>query len=133
MASEISKILSRLLVRVAFVFEPVTPRLVSYYIGRTMKKWKQRNLILDYKTRTKRLGKFHYKTQIDVNLNSEQTAYILDKWTNKLKNARRWLSAGREKGQCEDNNRSGSQRAINGRYERSHYEHVHSDTRYNEK
>ena len=95
MASEISRRISRLLVRVAFVFEPVTPRLVSYYIGRTMKKWKQRNLILDYKTRTKRLGKFHYKIQIDVNLNSQQTAHILDKWTNKLKNARRWLSARR--------------------------------------
>lgn len=97
MSAEISRRLSRLLVRVAFVFEPLTPRLVSYYVGRTFKKWKQRNLILNYKTRTKRLGKFHYKTQIDVDLNSEQTAYILDKWTNKLKNAGRWLSARREK------------------------------------
>ena len=104
MAAQISRIFSRLFVRGAFVFEPLTPRLVSYTVGQTLKKWKQQNLILSYKTRTKRLGKFHYKTRIDVNLNSEQTAYILDKLTNKLKNARRWLSARRDKGQSEDNN-----------------------------
>jgi len=103
MAAQISRIFSRLFVRVAFVFEPLTPRLVSYYVGQTLKKWKQQNFILSYKTRTKRLGKFHYKTRINVDLNSEQTAYILDKSTNKLKNTRRWFGARREKGQCEDN------------------------------
>jgi hypothetical protein len=87
-AAEISRRFSRFFVRVAFVFEPFTPRLVSYYVGRTLKKWKQRNLILDYKTRTKRLGKFHYKTQIDLDLNSNQTAYILDDWTKKIKKLR---------------------------------------------
>jgi hypothetical protein len=106
MAAEISRTFSRFLVRVAFVFEPLTPQLVSYYVGQTFKKWKQQNLIVSCKTRTKRLGKFHYKTQIDVDLSSEQTAYILDKLTDKLKNARRWFSARREKGQCEDNSRS---------------------------
>ena len=74
--------------RVAFVFEPLAPRLISYYLGRTLKQWKQQNLILDYKTRTKRLGKFHYKTQINVDLNSNQTAYILDDWTEKIKKLR---------------------------------------------
>jgi hypothetical protein len=87
-AAEVRRKFSRLFLRAAFVFEPFTPRLVSYYVGQTLKKWKQQNLLLDYKTRTRRLGKFHYKTQIDVDLNSNQTAYILDDWTNKIKKLR---------------------------------------------
>jgi hypothetical protein len=42
-------------------------------------------VILDYGTRTKRLGKFHYKTQIDLDLSADQTAHILDDWAKKLK------------------------------------------------
>jgi hypothetical protein len=72
-------------VRVAFVFEPFTPRLISYYLGQALKNRKQRNIILEYKTRTKRIGKFHYKTQIDIDLNSKQAAYILDDWKKKIK------------------------------------------------
>ena len=93
MAAEVRRRVSRLFLRGAFVFEPAAPRLISYYVVQTLKKWKQQNLLLDYKTRTRRLGKFHYKMQIDVDLNSNQTAYILDKWTNKLKKARRWFNA----------------------------------------
>jgi len=85
MAAEISIRLSRLLMRAAFVFEPLTPRLLSLYMGRTFRKWKQQNLILGYKTRSKRLAKYHYKTQIDLNLSSEQTAYLLDKLTRKIR------------------------------------------------
>ncbi|HEX9862470.1 MAG TPA: hypothetical protein VGB11_04205, partial [Candidatus Bathyarchaeia archaeon] len=77
-----------LLFRAAFVFEPLSPRLISYYLSQRLEKWKQQKLILDYKTRTKRLGKFHYKTQIDLDLNADQTAYILDEWAKKLKKAR---------------------------------------------
>jgi len=80
--------LSRLFVKVGFVFEPAAPRLISYYLGQALKKRKQRNLILEYKTRTKRLGKFHYKTQIDIDLNSKQAAYILDDWAKKIKKLR---------------------------------------------
>jgi hypothetical protein len=87
-AAEAKRKLSSLFLKVAFVFEPATPRLISYYVGQTLKKWQQQNLILEYKTRTRRLGKFHYKTQIDVELNSRQTAYILDDWAKKIKKLR---------------------------------------------
>ena len=86
MAAEISMRLYGLLMRAAFVFEPLTPRLLSYYMGRKFRKWKQQNLILEYKTRSRRLGKFHYKTQIDLSLSSEQTVYLLHKLTDKLGN-----------------------------------------------
>jgi len=57
-------------------------------LSQRLEKWKQQKLILDYKTRTKRLGKFHYKTQIDLDLSADQTARILDDWVDKLKKAR---------------------------------------------
>ena len=82
----------RQLLRAAFVFEPLTPRVVSYYLARRLKRWKQQGLILDYKTRTKRLGKFHYKTQIDLDLNSDQAVHILGDLSNKLKRVRRWFN-----------------------------------------
>ena len=82
----------RQLLRAAFVFEPLTPRVVSYYLARRLKKWKQQGLILDYKTRTKRLGKFHYKTQIDLDLNSDQAVHIFGDLSNKLKRVRRWFN-----------------------------------------
>jgi hypothetical protein len=83
----------RQLLRVTFVFEPFAPRAISYYLAQRLKKWKQQGLILDYKTRTKRLGKFHYKTQIDLNLNSNQAVHILGDLFNKLKKVRRWFNA----------------------------------------
>ena len=86
MAAVAREKLSRLFTRVAFVFEPAAgPRLVNRYVKQRLEKWKQDNRILAYKTRTKRLGKFHYKTQIDMELSSDQAAFILDKLTKKLK------------------------------------------------
>ena len=85
MSTVVREKLSRLFLRVALVFEPATPRLISYYVGRTLKRWKQENRILKYKTRTKRLGEFHYKTQIDMDLTDDQTAYLLDELTKKIK------------------------------------------------
>jgi hypothetical protein len=90
-ASASERVFRRLL-RVAFVFEPFVPRAVSYYLARRLEKWKQQGLILDYKARTKRLGKFHYKTQIDLDLNFNQAVYILGDLSSKLKKVRRWFN-----------------------------------------
>jgi len=88
MAAEFGRRLTRFLVRVAFFFEPLTPELISYYVRGRLKKWKRQELILNYKTRTKRIGKFHYKTWVDIDLSSDQTAYFLEDWHNKLKKIR---------------------------------------------
>ncbi|MCW4044189.1 MAG: hypothetical protein NWE94_01565 [Candidatus Bathyarchaeota archaeon] len=77
-----------MLFRVAFVFEPLSPRLISYYVAQRLDKWKRQELILGFKTRTKRLGKFHYKTQIDMDMNGEQAARVLDDLARKLKKSR---------------------------------------------
>ena len=91
-AGPVSQRLFGLLVRVAFVFEPLAPRAISYYLTRRLGELKKQGLILDYKTRTKRIGKFHYKIQIDLDLSQKQAKHFLDDLlSNRLKSVRRWL------------------------------------------
>ncbi len=83
----------RQLVRAAFVFEPLAPTAISYYLAQQLKRWKQQGLILEYRTKTRRLGKFHYKTQVDLELSPEQAADALnDLLLNRLKGIRRWFN-----------------------------------------
>jgi len=65
------------LVRIAFILEPISPRFVSFFLGRKLKEWKNKRLIGDYKTKTRRIGKFHYKIDMNLDLTPEQTREIL--------------------------------------------------------
>ncbi len=60
------------LVKIAFIFEPISPRFVSFLLGKKLKEWKTRRLIDDYKTKTKRIGKFHYIIDMNLDLTQEQ-------------------------------------------------------------
>ena len=71
------------LVRVAFIFEPVSPRFFSFLLGRKLKEWKNKRLIDDYNTKTERIGKFHYKIDMDLDLTQEQAKSILRKLVGK--------------------------------------------------
>ena len=66
-----------LLVRFGFVFEPISPRFISFFLGRKLKEWKNKRLIGDYKTRTRRIGKFHYKIDMNLDLTPEQAREVL--------------------------------------------------------
>jgi hypothetical protein len=80
-------------VRVAFFFEPLAPTAVSFYLGRRLNEWKEAGLISDYKTRTHRLGKFHYRIEVDLDVNSKQALYILNALLpNQLNGVRRWFN-----------------------------------------
>jgi hypothetical protein len=80
----------RQLIEFILVFEPLAPRAISYYMGRRLREWKQQGLISGYKTRTRRLGKFHYKMEIDLDLTSKQTLHVLrDLFPNQPKSGRR--------------------------------------------
>ena len=72
-----------LLVRFGFIFEPISPRFVSFFLGRKLKEWKNKQLIHDYKTKTKRIGKFHYKIDMDLDLTPEQAKSMLRKLVDK--------------------------------------------------
>jgi len=71
------------LVRFAFIFEPISPRFVSFFLRRKLKEWKNRRLIDDYEAKTKRIGKFHYKIDMDLDLTPEQAKSMLRKLADK--------------------------------------------------
>jgi hypothetical protein len=81
------------LFRIAFAFEPLAPTAISYFLARTLREWKQQGLINDYTTHTKRLGKFHYKVTVDIDVNEKQIhhffAHVLPKRSKMLG---RWLN-----------------------------------------
>ena len=66
----------RLLLRLVFAFEPLAPTAISYYLGRTLRRWQQQGLIGNYKMQTKRLGKFHYRIEIELEVNEKQVHYV---------------------------------------------------------
>jgi len=80
----------RRLIEFVLVFEPLAPRAISYYMRRRLGEWKRQGLISGYETRTRRLGKFHYKIEVDLDLTSKQTLHVLrDLFPNELKSVRR--------------------------------------------
>jgi hypothetical protein len=66
------------MVRAAFIFEPLAPRFISYYLGQRLKDWQEQGRISEFATKTKRLGKFHYKIVVDLDVTSEQARQLLD-------------------------------------------------------
>jgi hypothetical protein len=95
-SSSVREKLTGLLFRVAFVFEPLAPTAISFFLGRRLNELKEQGLIADYKSRTLRLGKFHYKIEIDFDLSEKQARHFLeDLLPNQLNNARRWVNVGR--------------------------------------
>jgi len=75
-----ARIMERLvpLLAIAFpLFEPLLPRYISANVRKRLKNLKQQGVILDYKTKTRRLGKLHYKIAVDLDLTQEQMTLIL--------------------------------------------------------
>jgi DNA-nicking Smr family endonuclease len=65
------------MVRAAFIFEPLAPRFISYYVGQRLKEWQKQGRVSEFETKTRRLGKFHYKIKVDLNVTSEQARRVL--------------------------------------------------------
>jgi DNA-nicking Smr family endonuclease len=78
MSSQFSQRFFSLMVRVAFIFEPLAPRLTAYYLSQRLKEWKKQGLISEFETKTRRLGKFHYKIEVDLDVTQEQARHVLD-------------------------------------------------------
>ena len=73
--------LLRFLLNIAFALEPLAPTAISYFLSRTLRDWERQGLIDDFRAHTTRLGKFHYKVEFSVDVNSKQAHYIV---THKL-------------------------------------------------
>jgi len=79
-----------LLMRFAFILEPLTPRSISLSLNRKLKEWKENQLIDNYETRTERIGKFHYKIHVNLIMTSEQARNdLLNFLVNIFKRGRR--------------------------------------------
>jgi hypothetical protein len=93
MSSSVREKLTGLLLRVAFAFEPLAPTAISFYLGRRLNELKDEGLISGYKSRTRRLGKFHYRIEIDLEVTSRQALHLLnDLLPNQLKGVGRWVN-----------------------------------------
>jgi hypothetical protein len=67
----------RVLMRVAFSFEPLAATAITLYMNQQLHRYKEGGIIGDYKAHTKRLGKYHYKIEIDLGLTGLQAVHLL--------------------------------------------------------
>ena len=78
MQSEVQERLFNVFLRFAFYLEPFAPPAISYYISRRLDVLHQQGLIDGYRAHTRRLGKFHYKVEVDLDVNAQQAFYVMD-------------------------------------------------------
>lgn len=79
--------------RFVFVFEPLAPQAVSYYLRRRLGGWKSQGIISGYSAKTKRLGVFHYRISVELELNEKQVHYIARHLLpREIGTVRRWLN-----------------------------------------
>jgi len=83
----------RVLLRVVFVFEPLAPTAITVLMNQQLHKFRQTGAIGEYKTKTKRLGKFHYRIEIDLDLTGMQAVHLLTNlFPKQLSGFRRWFN-----------------------------------------
>ncbi|MGA2522737.1 MAG: hypothetical protein ABSF65_01140 [Candidatus Bathyarchaeia archaeon] len=83
---------TRVLLRVAFAFEPLAPTGITILMNQQLHKFKESGAIGDYKTKTKRLGKFHYRIEINLDVTGMQTVHLLSNlFPRQLNRFRRWF------------------------------------------
>jgi hypothetical protein len=66
------------------IFERFVPVFVSYFLERTLRALKTEGSIEDYRTRTERTGKLHYRIDIRLVLTEEQAKIILKGLVTKM-------------------------------------------------
>jgi hypothetical protein len=82
----------RVLMRVAFVFEPLAPTAITVLINQQLHRFKEEGAIGDYKTRTKRLGKYHYRIVMNLDLTGMQAVHLLGNvFPKQISRFRRWF------------------------------------------
>jgi hypothetical protein len=82
----------RVLLRVVFVFEPLAPTAITVLMNQQLHRFKEAGAIGDYKTKTKRLGKFHYRIEINLDLTGIQAIHLLGNlFPKQLSRFRRWF------------------------------------------
>ena len=82
----------RVFSKVVFVFEPLAPAAITVVVNQQLHRFKESGAIGNYKTKTKRLGKYHYRTQVDLDLTGMQAIHLLGNlFPKQLSRFRRWF------------------------------------------
>ena len=76
--------LKRFVVSALFALEPISPRFISFFLGRRLSTWQKQGLLDNGKVKTKRLGKFHYKIEIELDLTQKQLNTLFSNIQKKL-------------------------------------------------
>jgi hypothetical protein len=83
---------ARVLLRLAFAFEPLAPTAITVLLNQRLHRFKDAGEICNYKAHTKRLGKFHYRIVLDLDLTGMQALHLLGNvFPSQLKLFRRWF------------------------------------------
>ena len=82
----------RVLLRVAFAFEPLAPTAIVVLMNQQLHRFKEAGAIGEYKTKAKRLGKFHYLIEVDLDVTGMQAIHLLGNlFPGQLSRFRRWF------------------------------------------
>jgi hypothetical protein len=73
----LNDVLVRLGLKYIGFFEPLANQGISYFLNGQLKKYKKQGLISEYRTKTKRLGKWHYKIEVYLDASPRQFIIIL--------------------------------------------------------
>lgn len=83
----------RVLFRTVLVFEPLAPTAITLLVNQQLHRFKDAEVIGRYKAHTKRLGKFHYRIEIDLELTGKQAVHLLaNLFPQQLNRYRRWFN-----------------------------------------
>ena len=80
------------LLRVVLVFEPLAPTAITVLMNRQLRRFRESGAIGDYKTKTKRLGKYHYRIEVNLDLTGMQAVHLLGNlFPSQFNRFRRWF------------------------------------------
>ena len=80
------------LLKVALRFEPLAPTAIRVLVNQQLRRYRDVGMIGNYKTKAKRLGKFHYRIEVDLDLTGLQAIHLLSNiFPKQLNRFRRWF------------------------------------------
>ena len=83
---------TRVLLRVALAFEPLAPTAITVLMNQQLHRYKEGGTIGNYKTHTKRLGKYHYQIELNLDLTGKQAVHALaNLFPQQASRFRRWF------------------------------------------
>ncbi len=83
---------TRVLLRIALTFEPLAPTAITVLLNQQLHRYKEGGVIGDYKTHTKRLGKYHYQIELHLDVTGTQAAHLIaNVFPGQMNGFRRWF------------------------------------------